>query len=181
MLPGTVSSIGPMFGNLLGRPPSLNALRPRFLVFVRAFRRYYAVARLPAVVRERLMAHRLLPPARQLLAGGNGVSRFSCMKCLCMLGSSTPQVRAALALSCVALLPSLLSDAVSPLHHTISELNTQPTDTPCPTLQVQPPDYPRMARGQGGSLLLPCTTLSFATPCRFIPALSRHRVSAPRG
>src|SRR5260370_10915005 len=31
-----------------------------------------------------------------------------------------------------------------------------------------------MARGQGGSLFLPCTTLSFATPCRFIPALSRH-------
>src|SRR5258707_10735129 len=31
-----------------------------------------------------------------------------------------------------------------------------------------------MARGQGGSLCLPCTTLSFATPCRFIPALSRR-------
>src|ERR1039457_5188886 len=26
-----------------------------------------------------------------------------------------------------------------------------------------------MARGQGGSLFLPCTTLSFATPCRFYP------------
>src|SRR5438034_2847234 len=31
---------------------------------------------------------------------------------------------------------------------------------------------PRMARGQSGSLRLLCTTLSFATPCRFIPALS---------
>ena len=31
-----------------------------------------------------------------------------------------------------------------------------------------------MTRGQGGSLHLPCTTLSFATPCRFIPALSRQ-------
>src|SRR5438876_435518 len=35
-----------------------------------------------------------------------------------------------------------------------------------------------MARGQGGSLFLPCTTLSFATPCRFIPALSRQSVRA---
>ena len=43
---------------------------------------------------------------------------------------------------------------------------------PCPTLQVQPRDCPHMARGQGGSLFLPCTTLPFATPCRFIPALS---------
>jgi len=40
---------------------------------------------------------------------------------------------------------------------------------PCPTLQVQPYDCPHMARGQGGSLFLPCTTLSFATPCRFYP------------
>src|SRR5215468_5296569 len=30
-----------------------------------------------------------------------------------------------------------------------------------------------MARGQGGSLLLPCTTLSFATPCRFYPGASQ--------
>src|SRR5438477_12415210 len=43
---------------------------------------------------------------------------------------------------------------------------------PCPTLQVQHCCCPRMARGQGGSLFLPCTTLSFATLCRFIPALS---------
>ena len=32
------------------------------------------------------MAHRLLPPARQLPAGGNGVSRFSRMEFLRMLG-----------------------------------------------------------------------------------------------
>src|SRR5579862_1692886 len=29
-----------------------------------------------------------------------------------------------------------------------------------------------MTPGQSGSLLLPCTALSSATPCRFIPALS---------
>src|SRR5437764_5020382 len=51
---------------------------------------------------------------------------------------------------------------------------------PCPTLQVQHCCCPRMARGQGGSLFLPCTTLSFATLCRFIPALSGPR-GPPRG
>src|ERR1022692_2304709 len=51
---------------------------------------------------------------------------------------------------------------------------------PCPTLQVQPHDCPRMARGQGGSLFLPCTTLAFATPCRFIPAPSSPAVCPTR-
>ena len=46
------------------------------------------------------------------------------------MGSSTPQGRAALALACFTLLPSGLSDTVGSLHHTISELNTQPTDAP---------------------------------------------------
>src|SRR5438477_1393819 len=46
---------------------------------------------------------------------------------------------------------------------------------PCPTLQVQHYCCSHMARGQGGSLFLPCTTLSFATLCRFIPALSGLR------
>src|SRR5215831_17816090 len=44
---------------------------------------------------------------------------------------------------------------------------------PCPTLQAQPYDCPHMARGQGGSLHLPCTTLSFATSCRFYPGAVR--------
>src|SRR5438128_7373996 len=43
---------------------------------------------------------------------------------------------------------------------------------PCPTLQVRRYRRPHMARGQSGSLRLLYTTLSFATPCRFIPALS---------
>ena len=45
-----------------------------------------AAIRLPAAVHEGLMAHRLLPPARQLPAGGHGISRFSRMEFLCMLG-----------------------------------------------------------------------------------------------
>jgi hypothetical protein len=77
-----------MPGNLLGRPPSLHLLRLRSPALVRRFRRYYAAARLPIAVHEGLMAHRLLPPARQLPAGSNGVSRFSRMEFLCMPGVS---------------------------------------------------------------------------------------------
>ena len=43
---------------------------------------------------------------------------------------------------------------------------------PCPTLQVRPLGRPHMARGQDGSLLLSCMTLSFTTSRRFIPTLS---------
>src|SRR6185369_6955680 len=43
---------------------------------------------------------------------------------------------------------------------------------PLSTLHDQLYGCPRMTRGQGGSLLLSCKTLSFSTPCRFIPALS---------
>jgi hypothetical protein len=43
-------------------------------------------SRLPAVVHRGLTAHRLLLPARSLLAGDRGVSRFSRMKFLCMHG-----------------------------------------------------------------------------------------------
>jgi hypothetical protein len=43
---------------------------------------------------------------------------------------------------------------------------------PLSTLHVQPCDCPRMTRGQVGSLLLTCATLTFATPRRFIPAHS---------
>ncbi len=96
-----------------------------------------------------------------------------------------------------ALLPSVRADAVGSPEPLISELNTQPTDTPwakppsravcrnkrlppCPTLQVRRYRRPRMARGQSGSLRLLCTTLSFATPCRFIPALSSPKGLTPR-
>ena len=53
-----------------------------------------------------------------------------------------------------------------------SKLNTGAHRCPCPTLHPPPHDDRRMARGQDGSLLLSCRTLSFPTTCRFIPALS---------
>jgi hypothetical protein len=55
----------------------------------------------------------------------------------------------------------------------LSRLNiNNPLPACLSTLHVQPCDYPRMTRGQVGSLRLTCTTLSFATSRRFIPANS---------
>src|SRR6266481_3680166 len=51
---------------------------------------------------------------------------------------------------------------------------------PCPTLQVRPLDRPRMARGQSGLLAFLCMTLSFTTPRRFIPTLSRLEARSTR-
>jgi hypothetical protein len=121
-----------MPGNLLGRPPSLHALRRRSPALVRALRRYYAVARLPAAVHGGLVAYRLLLPVRvctspRTTTGPLGSRTWSFSACV---GSSTPQGRTALAISRSTLLPSLQTDAVGSLDLKISELNTQPTDAP---------------------------------------------------
>jgi hypothetical protein len=55
---------------------------------------------------------------------------------------------------------------------------------PCPpvplfTLRLLPRDSLRKIRGQDGSLLLSCETLSFSTSCRFIPAHEASLVSQP--
>ena len=55
-----------------------------------------------------------------------------------------------------------------------SELNGQPTYTPVQRFKCVLTGRPRMARGQDGSLLLSCMTLSFTTPRRFIPTLSER-------
>jgi len=47
---------------------------------------------------------------------------------------------------------------------------------PLPTLRLRPRDLFRMTRGQDGSLLLSCVTLSFTTRRRFSPA---HRAEGP--
>src|SRR5580700_2764373 len=50
---------------LLGRLPSLHALRWRLPAVVRTLRRYYATVRLPTNVHVGLLAHGLLQPARR--------------------------------------------------------------------------------------------------------------------
>jgi len=71
---------------LLGQQPSLHSLRRWCPAFVRLLRWYYAAVRLPAAVHEGLIAHRVPPPARPVVAGGSGASRFSRMEFLCMPG-----------------------------------------------------------------------------------------------
>jgi hypothetical protein len=105
--------------------------------------------------------------------GGDGVSRFSRMEFLCMHGVSD----SAGPVQCSRIAHRLFwpSDRLttSASRNASFEARYPAYKYPCPTLQVQPRGCPHMARGQSGSLLLLCTTLSFATPCRFIPALSR--------
>jgi hypothetical protein len=62
----------------------------------------------------------------------------------------------------------------------ISELNTPPTYTPVQRFKCSLTACPHMARGQVGSLVLPCMTLSFTAPGRFIPTLSLQVCSPPR-
>ena len=142
---------------------------------------HYAAVRLPATVREGLIAHRVLPPARRSAAGGNGVSRFSRMKFLCMPGafvSAGPSARSRIPRAAV-----LPSESPTSLASWITHFGAQypAYRYPCPTLQVRRCRRPHMARGQSGSLLLLCTTLSFATSCRFIPALSGPGGVRPTG
>src|SRR5215831_19336686 len=114
------------------------------------------------------------------MMGSRRVSRFSRTKFLCMHGvldSAGPLRTRVVARSHVAF---WLGDTMGFLKRVISELNIPACRYPCPTLQAQPYDCSHMARGQGGSLFLPCTTLSFATSCRFIPALSAHAAGADR-
>ena len=128
---GTVSSIGPVLGNLLGRPPSLHALRRRSPALVRALRRYYAVARLPAVVHGGLMGSSPSPPGPLTTCGrlrglpvlAHGVSLHAWGL---RLRGAAPRLRYRVC----ALLPSVPPDAVGSPKRGISELNTQPTDTP---------------------------------------------------
>src|ERR1017187_1074024 len=162
---------------LLGLRPPLHNLRRRSLAFVRLLRQYYAAIRLPAAVHEGLIGHHLLPPARRTARGRQrglpALARPEAPGFSACVGSSTPQDRPRTRVFlCTAVWPS---DGLTPWASWITDFGAQypAYRYPCPTLQVQPHDCPRMARGQGGSLFLPCTTLAFATPCRFIPALSR--------
>src|ERR1035437_4506911 len=97
------------------------------------------------------------------------------------LGSLTPpsRVRTRASARTRMAFPPLRQDRHSDLRHFGAQYPAY--GYPSPTLQVRPRDRPRMAGGQGGSLRLPCTTLPFATPCRFIPALFEASAFSPPG
>jgi len=92
---------------LLGRQPSLHDLLQPSQAFVRSLRWYYAAARLPVPVHLGLIALRLHPAVRVLLpTDGDGASRFSRVKFLCMPGVLDSAGCGALALAHTAWLSS---------------------------------------------------------------------------
>ena len=119
----------------------------------------------------RTSAHALLRPARRMIAGGHrwglpvlvhGVSRRA-------RGLGLRRVHGRLALALTAVLPSATWYNVG-APDAIFRSSIPGLPVPLSTLRWPPRGWPRKTRGQDGSLLLSCMTLSFPTPCRFIPA-----------
>jgi hypothetical protein len=77
-------------------------------------------------------------------------------------------VQRMLAITHPPVLPSAMLNGVGTPVAIISQLNTLPA-LPLSTLRWQPYGWPRMTRGQDGSLRLSCVTLSFTTPRRYYP------------
>ena len=168
-----------LFRVLLSQRPSLHDLLRPSLAFVRPFRWYYAAVRLPVADHVGLMAHRFLPPFRRLTAtDSNRASRFSRVKFPYMPGvcdSAAPVTHSRFRVP-----PCCLPVALTPSAHlilAISELinfrDTQPVCASSQRFKCAVTGRPRKGRGQNGSLLLSCVTLSFTTSRRFIPTLSK--------
>jgi hypothetical protein len=118
-------------------------------------------------------------PARRFLkaTGAAGISWFPCTEFLRM-----PEVSDSVEPSGFSrfrtrpyCLPHSLT--ASALQITLFEAQYSACRCPCSTLRRAPCDALRMTRGQDGSLLLSCVTLSFTTHCRFSPA---HQTESPR-
>ena len=159
---------------LLGQQPSLHGLLRPSLACVPPLHQYYAAARLPAAVHVGLIALRLLPPFRPSLAAeGHRVSRFSCVKFPCMHGvfdSAGPKAYSRLRTPQCGLPCSLTPSAPGLRDFGAHQLQGYPAYTsPVQRFQGDLTASPGMARGQDGSLLLSCMTLSFTTSRRFIP------------
>jgi len=105
------------------------------------------------------------------------VSRFPCMKFLgarelfdCAEPSGDSR------LSPPSILPSLFVTSWALRSYSFA---AQSPGSPMPlsTLRWLPRGSPRKTRGQDGSLLLSCETLSFSTPCRFLTGAQRSQLS----
>ncbi len=114
-------------------------------------------------------------PAYEIVTGVAGVSRFSRVEFPCMLGFSDcaePFGSSRWRFHRYGL-PSRWTTSALRIHLFRSSMSR--LHVPLSTLHDQPCDWPRMTRGQGGSLHLPCVTLSFTAPRRFIPAHPPYR------
>ena len=127
---------------------------------------------LPAVVHEGLTAHRLLLRSKSYCSWmTTGLPVLAHEVSLPAWGLRLRRIVCALAFDARIRIAFWESDPMGILDQFSFEAPYPARRRPCPTLRVPHYYCPRMARSQGGSLLLPCTTLSFATSCRFIPAL----------
>src|SRR5713101_7495931 len=117
---------------LLGRSPSLHALRRWPSTVVRALRRYYATVRLPTDVRVGLLAQGLLQPARHTFHDGRrwGLPVLARGVSIHAWGLRLRGVRRMLAIAHPSVLPSAMRNDVGTPVAIISQLNTQPACAP---------------------------------------------------
>ena len=159
--------LGPHRNRTKARPPQLHAL-------VRRLRWYYALVRLLVSVHLQISpsGFPLRPAALRQRADTRSPGSRARSFCACSRSptarspeqaSPKPPAGCGLPHSCTAsALPSL----------SVFAAQYSACTYPCPTLRVRPRGRMRMARGQRDGLGLRCTTLAFATPRRFIPALA---------
>jgi len=93
------------------------------------------------------------------------------MEFQCVHGVYDSAGHGTLALTRTALLPSVQADAVGSLICRFRSSIPSP-QMPLSNASSAASRLPSHGSGSGWSLLLSCVTLSFTTPCRFIPALS---------
>ena len=117
---------------LLGRSPSLHALRRCLLTLVRTLRRYYATVRLPTDVHVGLRAHGLLQPARRIFPDGHrwGLPVLARGVSMHAWGLRLRRVLRILAMAHPPVLPSAMRNDVGTLVAIISQLNTLPACAP---------------------------------------------------
>ena len=123
---------GRLLDVLLGRPPSLHALRRQLPAIVRTLRWYFAAVRLPTNVHGGLRAHALLHPTRRAICDAcrwglpvlaRGVSMHA-------WGLRLRRVRDRLAIAPAAVWPSVTWYDVGTPDAIISQLNALPTCAP---------------------------------------------------
>lgn len=110
-------------------------------------------------------------PVHCIVSGVGGVSRFSRVEFPCMhrvydLAESSSRSPYRFRWCCLPSYGPRRHSEFRPFRGSIPGLHV-----PLSTLHAQSRNCPRMTRGRGGLLGLPRTTLSCATPRRFIPAL----------
>jgi hypothetical protein len=158
-----------------GQQPSLcSFLRPS-QAFVRLLRRYYAAARLPEAVHLGLIWFMAFTQRSADATSGQprGLSVLAREVSMHAWGLRPRRVVSALAFTRTAVLLSVRPDDVSTLiwgFRSSLLRDTQPAYAPIQHFGGAVTVTPH-GRGQDGSLLLSCMTLSFTTSRRFIPAI----------